>query len=98
MVYVYESEWRQLVLYHRVLYIQRPRGTLDLSGTSGMLRLFGKICHNGFAASGDWKNTDLAIATGCTSLPQRYNTDEWSPYGPNCIDHACSMMTMTISG
>lgn len=98
MVYVYESEWRQLVLYHRVLYIQRPRGTLDLSGTSGMLRLFGKICHNGFAASGDWKNTDLAIATGCTSLPQRYNTDEWSLMVPTVSTHACSMMTMTISG
>ena len=46
----------------------------------------GRYAHNGFAASGDWKNTDLAIATGCTSLPQRYNTDKWRLYGPNCID------------
>lgn len=56
------------------------QGPVVCSGFSG------RYAHNGFAASGDWKNTDLAIATGCTSLPQRYNTDEWSPYGPNCID------------
>lgn len=56
------------------------QGPVVCSGFSG------RYVHNGFAASGDWKNTDLAIATGCTSLPQRYNTDEWSPYGPNCID------------
>lgn len=56
------------------------QGPVVCSGFSG------RYAHNGFAASGDWKNTDLAIATGCTSLPQRYNTDEWSSYGPNCID------------
>lgn len=56
------------------------QGPVVCSGFSG------RYAHNGFAASGDWKNTDLTIATGCTSLPQRYNTDEWSPYGPNCID------------
>lgn len=56
------------------------QGPVVCSGFSG------RYAHNGFAASGDWKNTDLAIATGYTSLPQRYNTDEWSPYGPNCID------------
>ena len=56
------------------------QGPVVCSGFSG------RYAHNGFVASGDWKNTDLAIATGCTSLHQRYNTDEWSPYGPNCID------------
>lgn len=56
------------------------QGPVVCSGFSG------RYAHNGFAASGDWKNTDLAIATGCTSLPQQYNTDEWSSYGPNCID------------
>lgn len=56
------------------------QGPVVCSGFSG------RYAHNGFAASGDWKNTDLAIATGCTSLPQQYNTDEWNPYGPNCID------------
>lgn len=56
------------------------QGPVVCSGFSG------RYAHNVFAASGDWKNTDLAIATGCTSLPQRYNTDKWSPYGPNCID------------
>lgn len=56
------------------------QGPVVCSGFSG------RYAHNGFVASGDWKNTDLAIATGCTSLLQRYNTDKWSPYGPNCID------------
>ena len=56
------------------------QGPVVCSGFSG------RYAHNGFAASGDWKNTDLAIATGCTSLPQRYNTDKWRLYGPNCID------------
>ena len=56
------------------------QGPVVCSGFSG------RYAHNGFVASDDWKNTDLAIATGCTSLPQRYNTDKWSPYGPNCID------------
>lgn len=56
------------------------QGPVVCSGFSG------RYAHNGFVASGDWKNTDLAIATGCTSLPQRYNTDKWSLYGPNCID------------
>ena len=56
------------------------QGPVVCSGFSG------RYAHNGFAASDDWKNTDLAIATGCISLPQRYNTDKWSPYGPNCID------------
>lgn len=56
------------------------QGPVVCSGFSG------RYAHNGFAASGDWKNTDLAIATGCTSLSQRYNTDKWSLYGPNCID------------
>ena len=56
------------------------QGPVVCSGFSG------RYAHNGFVASGDWKYTDLAIATGCTSLPQRYNTDKWSPYGPNCID------------
>lgn len=56
------------------------QGPVVCSGFSG------RYAHNVFAASGDWKNTDLAIATGYTSLPQRYNTDKWSLYGPNCID------------
>ena len=48
---------------------------------------FGKYAHNSFAAANDWKNTDLAIATGETSLPQRYNVgDKWGSFWPNCID------------
>ena len=47
----------------------------------------GKYAHNSYAAANDWKNTDLAIATGETSLPQRYNVgDKWGSFWPNCID------------
>lgn len=48
---------------------------------------FGKYAHNSYAAADDWKYTDLAIATGATSLPQRYNVgDKWGSFWPNCID------------
>ena len=52
----------------------------------------GKFGHNGYAAADDWKNTDLTIATGCTSLPARYATlgdaygAHWGDFWPNCID------------
>lgn len=48
---------------------------------------FGKYAHNSYAAANDWKHTDFAIATGETSLPQRYNVgDKWGSFWPNCID------------
>ena len=48
---------------------------------------FGKYAHNSYAAANDWKNTDLAIATGATLLPERYNVGEkWGTFWPNCID------------
>uniref|UniRef100_UPI00402757CC family 43 glycosylhydrolase n=1 Tax=Prevotella sp. TaxID=59823 RepID=UPI00402757CC len=47
----------------------------------------GKYAHNGYAAAADWKNTDFTIATGETSLPERYNVgDKWGSFWPNCID------------
>lgn len=47
----------------------------------------GKYAHNGYAATDDWKNTDFTIATGETSLPERYNVgDKWGSFWPNCID------------
>lgn len=47
----------------------------------------GKYAHNGYAAADDWKNTDFTIATGGTSLPERYNVgDKWGSFWPNCID------------
>ncbi len=43
--------------------------------------------HNSYTAASDWQNMDLAIATGVTSLPARYNVgDKWGTYWPNCID------------
>ncbi len=59
------------------------QGPVIMSGFSGQ---FG---HNGYEAADDWKNTDLAIATGCTTLPARYAvpaSDNWGSYWPNCID------------
>ena len=47
----------------------------------------GKYAHNGYAAADDWKNTDFTIATGETSLPERYNVgNKWGSFWPNCID------------
>lgn len=47
----------------------------------------GKYAHNGYAAADDRKNTDFTIATGETSLPERYNVgDKWGSFWPNCID------------
>ena len=47
----------------------------------------GKYAHNGYASADDWKNTDFTIATGETSLPERYNVgDKWGSFWPNCID------------
>ena len=47
----------------------------------------GRYDHNDFTKSGDWKHTDLSIATGASSLPARYNTeDKWGSFWPNCID------------
>lgn len=47
----------------------------------------GTYTHNGYGAADDWKHTDLAIATGATSLPERYKVgSKWGTYWPNCID------------
>lgn len=47
----------------------------------------GTYAHNSYAAADDWKHTDLAVATGETSLPARYQTgDSWGSFWPNCID------------
>lgn len=47
----------------------------------------GTFAHNAYAAADDWKHTDLAVATGETSLPARYQTgDSWGSFWPNCID------------
>lgn len=47
----------------------------------------GKWDHVGFTKTDDWKQTDLAIATGCTSLPSKYApSDNYGDTWPNCID------------
>lgn len=49
---------------------------------------FGKnFSHNSYAAADDWKYTDFTIATGETSLPERYNpSNNYGNFWPNCID------------
>ncbi len=59
------------------------QGPVVCSGFSGL------FTHNSYAAKDDWKNTDLAIATGCTTLPERYavpSTKNYGTFWPNCID------------
>lgn len=59
------------------------QGPVVMSGFSGL------FAHNGYSKTDDWKNTDLAIATGETTLPQRYKVSSsanWGNYWPNCID------------
>ena len=64
----------------------RYQGPVVCSGFSG------HYAHNGYGAAGDWQHTDLAIATGSTTLPQRYTpysaTDVYyyGKFWPNCID------------
>lgn len=43
--------------------------------------------HVGFSGIDDWKKTDFAIATGETSVPERYKpSNNYGNYWPNCID------------
>lgn len=46
----------------------------------------GRVDHVGYSKTDDWKHTDLAQAIGATSLPERYNVENWGSYWPNCID------------
>ena len=59
------------------------QGPVITSGFSG------RYPHNDGSKGDSWKETDLSIALGCTSLPARYSVtskDNWGNYWPNCID------------
>ena len=59
------------------------QGPVITSGFSG------RFPHNDGSKGDSWKETDLSIALGCTSLPDRYSVtskDNWGNYWPNCID------------
>lgn len=64
-----------------------PQGPWVYQGPVVFSGFQGLSAHNAYAASNDWKYTDLHIATGVTSLPARYNRGgSWGSYWPNCID------------
>ena len=78
------DNWASSIVCFTSDNIEGPWKYQGLVVFSGFL---GKYAHNGYAAADDWKNTDFTIATGETSLPERYNVgDKWGSFWPNCID------------
>ena len=64
-----------------------PEGPWKYQGPVVFSGFAGKWDHVGFTKTDDWKMTDLAIATGCTSLPDKYApSDTYGNTWPNCID------------
>lgn len=69
------------------LAASKPTGPWIYQGPVVMSGFQGTYAHNGYPAANDWQHTDLAIATGATSLPSRYAVGgNWGQYWPNCID------------
>ena len=64
-----------------------PEGPWMYQGPVVFSGFAGKWDHVGFGKTDDWKKTDLAIATGCTTLPSKYSpSDSYGNTWPNCID------------
>lgn len=65
-----------------------PSGPWTYQGPVVFSGFQGTYEHNGFAATNDYKHTDLEIALGTlSSLPSRYRQGgSWGSYWPNCID------------
>ena len=64
-----------------------PEGPWKYQGPVVFSGFAGKWDHVGFTKTDDWKKTDLAIATGYTSLPAKYApSDNYGNTWPNCID------------
>ena len=64
-----------------------PEGPWMYQGPVVFSGFAGKWEHVGFGKTDDWKKTDLAIATGCTTLPSKYSpSDSYGNTWPNCID------------
>ncbi len=65
----------------------KPTGPYIYQGPVVFSGFQGTYAHNAYEAANDWKHTDLAVATGVTSLPARYaKGSNWGVYWPNCID------------
>ncbi len=64
-----------------------PEGPWKYQGPVVFSGFAGEWDHVGFTKTDDWKKTDLAIATGYTSLPAKYApSDSYGDTWPNCID------------
>ena len=65
-----------------------PEGPWVYQGPVVFSGFQGNYAHVSYAASADYKHTDLELALGSlSSLPSRYNTGgSWGTYWPNCID------------
>ena len=78
------ADWCSVIV---CLTSDSPEGPWKYQGPVVFSGFAGKWDHNGYTKTDDWKKTDLAIATGCTSLPARYNpSGTYGDYWPNCID------------
>lgn len=78
------DHWCSSIVCLTSKYVDGPyiyQGPVVFSGFQGTYD------HNGFTKTDDWTHTDLAVATGVTALPARYNVgSRWGTYWPNCID------------
>ena len=78
------DHWCSSIVCLTSKYVDGPyiyQGPVVFSGFQGTYD------HNGFTRTDDWTHTDLAVATGVTALPARYNVgSRWGTYWPNCID------------
>lgn len=64
-----------------------PEGPWKYQGPVVFSGFGGQWDHVGFTKTDDWKKTDLAIATGCTTMPAKYKpSGNYGTTWPNCID------------
>lgn len=78
------DNWASVIV---CLTSNNPTGPWVYQGPVVFSGFQGSYAHVGYGAADDWKHTDLAIATGCTSLPDRYKQGKsWGSYWPNSID------------
>lgn len=78
------GDWCSVIV---CLTSDKPEGPWMYQGPVVFSGFAGKWDHVGFTKTDDWKQTDLAIAIGCTSLPSKYApSGNYGNTWPNCID------------